>query len=134
MSESDGVAADKPPCVLIVEDEYFVASELEYSLLAAGFAVCGIAASADEALSLALSEHPELVLMDIRLLGPRDGIAAAIDIYQQTGIRSIFATAHVDEQTKARAEPAAPLGWIAKPYTSAMVIRLLHQHLPISEK
>jgi CheY-like chemotaxis protein len=102
--------------VLIVEDEYFVALDAEEALTSAGYEVCGIATSAEEA--LAEAERPELVLMDIRLLGPRDGIEAAAEIRQRLGLRSLFATAHSDSATRARAEAAAsPLGWLIKPYS-----------------
>ncbi|HYZ31490.1 MAG TPA: response regulator [Crenalkalicoccus sp.] len=104
--------------VLIVEDEYFVALDAEEALTSAGYEVCGIATSAEEAVALAEAERPELVLMDIRLLGPRDGIEAAAEIRQRLGLRSLFATAHSDSATRARAEAAAsPLGWLIKPYS-----------------
>ncbi|HEX4571236.1 MAG TPA: response regulator, partial [Dongiaceae bacterium] len=74
------------------------------------------APSAEEAIALAQAEHPLLILMDIRLAGARDGIDAALEIFRSLGIRCIFATAHADPVTRARAEPAAPLGWLPKPY------------------
>lgn len=104
--------------VLIVEDEYFVALNAEDALSDAGFTVIGLAATAEEAARLAEAGRPDLVLMDIRLAGLRDGIAAAADIRQRFGISSLFATAHSDAATKARGDEAAsPLGWLTKPYT-----------------
>ena len=58
--------------------------------------------------------------MDIRLAGRRDGI----DVGGERGLRCIFATAHDDYRTRARAEPFASLGWVAKPYTKASLISL----------
>ena len=84
--------------------------------MAAGFEIAGVVNSADEAERVALSERPDLVVMDVRLVGKRDGIDAAIEIYRNAGIRSIFATAHADARTRNRAEAAKPLGWLAKPY------------------
>src|SRR4029079_19266314 len=55
--------------VLIVEDDYLVAAEIENALDTAGFDVIGIANSADEALELAAAERPLLAVMDIRLNG-----------------------------------------------------------------
>ena len=60
--------------ILVVEDDYFVALELEHRLLDAGFDVVGIATTAEEALDKARSGNPDLAVMDIRLAGPRDGI------------------------------------------------------------
>ena len=108
--------AARPPRVLLVEDDFLIASEIETALRDAGFDVIGIAASADVAVSMASAGHPELVIMDVRLAGSRDGIDAALELYGRQGLRSLFATAHADPATKARAQPAAPLGWMSKPY------------------
>jgi DNA-binding NarL/FixJ family response regulator len=105
------------PKVLVVEDDYLVAMEIEIGLTEAGFDVIGPARLADEAEDLALKHGPKLVVMDIRLASRRDGVDAALAIFRTLGIRSIFATAHQDPQTLARAEPAAPLGWLSKPYS-----------------
>jgi two-component system, response regulator PdtaR len=103
--------------VLIVEDDYLVAMEAEVALVEAGFEAAGIANSAEEAVRLAKSERPTLVVMDIRLIGKRDGIDAALEIFQETGVRCIFATAHHTLATRTRAAPTAPLGWLPKPYS-----------------
>jgi CheY-like chemotaxis protein len=108
--------------VLIVEDEYFVALASEDALSDAGFAVVGIATTADDAVAKADATRPDLILMDVRLAPPgsmRDGIDAAAEILARFGIRSLFATAHVDPGTRARGERAAqPLGWLSKPFSS----------------
>ncbi|MBB3899662.1 response regulator [Roseococcus suduntuyensis] len=116
--------------VLIVEDEFFVAMDAEDSLTAAGFTVIGIAATADAAVNLAESQSPDIVLMDIRLVGRRDGIDAAAEIRERFGIPCVFATAHSDPTTRHRAEvAAAPLGWLSKPYTRAEVTNALGRAL-----
>ncbi len=104
------------PCILLVEDDFLVGMEMESGLEAAGYEVAGIAATAEEAVELAASRRPALVVMDIRLASERDGIDAALEIFRTLGIRSLFASAHVDSQVRARAEAARPLGWVAKPY------------------
>ncbi|HVY57481.1 MAG TPA: response regulator [Xanthobacteraceae bacterium] len=103
--------------ILVVEDDYLLSTELEAGLADAGFVVVGVARSAAEALELALSERPDLILMDIRLAGERDGVDAALDIFDRCGIRCVFASAQADRGTRARAEAATPLGWLAKPYS-----------------
>ncbi len=109
--------SSEPVRILVVEDDYLLSIEMEAGLTDAGLAVVGIARSAEEAVELALQARPTLVLMDIRLMGARDGVDAALDIFDRSGIRSIFATAHHDPETRRRAEPAGPLGWLLKPYT-----------------
>ncbi|HYD36700.1 MAG TPA: response regulator [Allosphingosinicella sp.] len=104
------------PCILLVEDDFLVGMEVEAGLEEAGYEVAGIAATAEEAVDLAASRRPALVVMDIRLASDRDGIDAALEIFRTLGIRSLFASAHVDAEVRARAEAARPLGWVGKPY------------------
>jgi two-component system, response regulator PdtaR len=111
--------------VLLVEDDFLVASQIEGALSDAGFNVVGIAGSADEAMELASSEQPALCVMDIRLAGARDGIDAALELFKTRGLRCIFATAHSDAEARRRAEAAAPLGWLQKPYSPAALVAMV---------
>jgi two-component system, response regulator PdtaR len=113
--------------VLIVEDEYLVASELEAALTAAGLEVVGVAASAKEASDLAASHSPSLAIMDIRLAGERDGVDSALDLFRNHGLRCIFATAHAADEERHRAAPAQPLAWLQKPYSIASLLALINQ-------
>lgn len=117
------------PVILIVEDDFLIAADVEASLKSAGFNVCGIAASADDAISLAKAHNPALVIMDIRLVGKRDGVDAALELQRDLGLRCIFASAHADDDTRRRAEPAHPLGWMAKPYATSSLIQLIKSSL-----
>jgi DNA-binding NarL/FixJ family response regulator len=111
--------------VLIVEDDYFVGVGVEQALKAAGYGVVGIAARTSEAVAMAVTHRPDVILMDITLAEGSDGIAAAIEILAVTGIRCIFASAYSDDGTRGRAAAARPLGWIAKPYSPDAVIRMV---------
>ncbi len=111
--------------ILIVEDDFLAATDMEASLSEAGYQVAGIADRADEAVRLAKAESPTLVIMDIRLVGKVDGVDAALEIFRDTGIRCIFATAHHDARMRARAERAAPLGWLPKPYASHALLAIV---------
>jgi DNA-binding NarL/FixJ family response regulator len=117
-----GAAGRGGPRILIVEDDFFVALDLEAGLTDAGMKVVGPARTAEEAVALARAEKPLLAVMDIRLASARDGIDAALDLYRDFGIRSIFASAHADASFRKRAEPASPLGWLQKPYTVDAVV------------
>jgi two-component system, response regulator PdtaR len=111
-----------PRQVLIVEDEFFVALDLETTLQNAGFDVVGVANNALDAVRLAEAHKPSLIVMDVRLAGERDGIDAAIEIFERFGIRCVFASAHHDPGTKARAARANAAGWLAKPYSSQSLL------------
>src|SRR5262245_41650661 len=103
--------------VLVVEDEFFISLHTKGLLQALGHVVVAIAVSADEAVNIAERERPDVVLMDIRLIGTRDGIDAAHEIRNRFDIGSIFVTAHTDPQTRQRAEAVQPLGFLEKPLT-----------------
>jgi CheY-like chemotaxis protein len=101
--------------VLIVEDEFYIALDIEASLAALGHTTLGIAISADQAVAIAERERPDVVVMDIRLAGSRDGIDAAEEIYARFGIRSLFVTANTDPQTRQRAAALKPIAFLEKP-------------------
>jgi CheY-like chemotaxis protein len=103
--------------VLIVEDEFFISLHTKQLLEELGHVVVGIAVSADQAIHFAERERPDVVLMDIRLNGSRDGIEAADEIRKRLGIGSIFVTANTDLQTRQRALASQPLGFLEKPLT-----------------
>jgi CheY-like chemotaxis protein len=124
--ETRGAAAER---ILIVEDDFLVATQMEAALTDAGFDIVDVAASADEAVALATSERPVLCVMDIRLAGARDGIDAANEIFRTVGIRCIFATAHADPGVRSRAEKAEPLGWLQKPFSMASLVDAIHSAL-----
>jgi two-component system, response regulator PdtaR len=123
LGEDTGKAAR----VLIVEDDFLIAMQTESALTDAGFHVVGIATTAEEAIELTREHRPQIAVMDIRLAGRRDGIEAAGELFRNFGVRCVFATAHDDQRTRERAQPFAPLGWLAKPYTMASLITLVRQ-------
>ena len=131
-SDSDLGVSKRPEAadrILIAEDDFLVASQMEAALAQAGFEVIGIASSADQALDLAAAERPALVVMDVRLNGTRDGIDAALELFATHGIRCVFATAHQTAETRTRAQPANPLRWLAKPYTMLSLVDTVRRAL-----
>ena len=103
--------------VLIVEDEFFIALDAEEQVRSLGHTVVGTAVSAEQAIQIAGEAQPDVVLMDIRLVGPIDGIAAALEIRSRYGIEAIFVTANTDPSTLARAESIRPIAVLQKPLT-----------------
>ncbi len=76
----------------------------------------GTATTGEEAVREALALHPDVILMDIMLAGPLDGIRAAEKILERTDIPIIYVTAYADEATLARAKVTEPFGFITKPF------------------
>jgi two-component system, response regulator PdtaR len=101
---------------LIVEDEFLIALDLETDLCALGFDVCDLAANADKARSLAMSNQPDVVLMDVNLEGGREGIEAARWLREVCDTAVVFVTSYNDDDTVERIHqqvPGAPV--LAKP-------------------
>ena len=111
-----------PARILIVEDEFLIAMECEWILTDAGHEVVGLAADEQQALFLAESARPDLILMDIRLARGGDGIEVAKAIRTGCGIRSLFVSAHAERATRDRGRAADPVGWLVKPYTAGMLL------------
>ncbi|MDK4702183.1 response regulator [Rhizobium sp. CNPSo 4062] len=60
-----------PRIVLVVEDEFFIAIELESVLTRSGFKVLGPASSVDQALDLLRSQRPDAAVLDVTLGGEK---------------------------------------------------------------
>lgn len=114
--------------ILVVEDNYFVALNIESALLDAGFDVLGVVDSGEEALESVAAAKPDLVLMDIRLAGALDGIDTAIAMHA-LDIPSLFASAHCDAGMQARGADAEPRGWLVKPFTDAQLLEAVRAAL-----
>jgi CheY-like chemotaxis protein len=104
------------PRVLIVEDEILIAEELRERLSRFGYSVIAAVDSADEGIAIATRELPDLVLMDIRLKGEKDGVQAAMEIRQQVDIPIVYVTAYSDRQTVERAKQTEHDAYILKPF------------------
>ena len=102
--------------ILIVEDEAVVAADLAGKLERAGYRSVGIAADGEDAVESAKTLAPDLVLMDIRLAGPMDGIKTAERIQSTRNVPIVYLTAHSDMATLRRAAATEPFGYILKPF------------------
>ena len=111
---ADPVSND--PRALIVEDEALIAEELRERLSRLGFTVIAAVSSGEEGIELATRELPDLVLMDIRLSGDKDGVQAAREIREQVDIPIVYLTAHSDRRTVERANQTDHDGFILKPF------------------
>jgi DNA-binding NarL/FixJ family response regulator len=105
----------EPGCVMVVEDDRLVAVHLESMLTSFGFRLCPGAQSAEGALKTAEEHMPDVVLMDIRLEGDLDGIAAAKLLRERLAIGVVFLTAEADLATVERAKETQPYGYLLKP-------------------
>lgn len=99
-----------------MEDEAIVAADLQDRLTRLGYAVCGVAASGEQAIALAREHRPRLALMDIQLHGAIDGIQVAQTLRAELDVAVIFLSANSDEAMLRRARLAGPYGYALKPF------------------
>jgi DNA-directed RNA polymerase specialized sigma24 family protein/CheY-like chemotaxis protein len=113
--------------VLIIEDEPIIGLDLTRVVRELGHNVTGVAATRDEAVELARSAPPGLVLADIRLADGSSGIDAATQILREFDIPIIFVTAFPEHLlTGERPEPAF---LITKPFREDAVKAIIAQAL-----
>lgn len=114
--------------ILIVEDEAIIAKDLQWRLEGMGYDAPHIVATGQEAVQKAHETAPDLILMDIMLLGPMDGIEAANRIRGKADIPVIYLTAYADEEVLERAKMTEPFGYLIKPIGD----RELHSNIEIT--
>jgi len=101
--------------ILVVEDEFITASDIKRSLVKMGYDVPATVDNGPGAIEKAGEHKPDLVLMDINLIGPMNGIEAARQIRERYGIPVIYLTAQSDDATVEKAVSSDPFGYIIKP-------------------
>jgi len=120
------------PVILVVEDEAVIAADIRDALVGLGYDVVGPVARAEEAIRVARETRPDLILMDIHLTGPTDGIAATGIIKDALDTAVVYLTSYGDETTLQRAKHTQPHGYLLKPFEEAdlrtTVEVALHKH------
>ena len=101
--------------VLIVEDQFVEANDLQLMLQKAGYEVCGIARSVPIAQEMIKKETPGLVLLDIFLKGKLTGIDLAKQL-RADNIAFIYLSANSNEEILSEAKTTEPYGFIVKPF------------------
>jgi PAS domain S-box-containing protein len=101
--------------ILIVEDETITAMDICERIRALGYEPLGPVASGRDAIENICVLCPDLVLMDIALRGPMDGVQAAEAIQSTHPCPVVYVTAHSDRSTLDRAKLTAPYGYVLKP-------------------
>ncbi|MGB3456149.1 MAG: response regulator [Litorimonas sp.] len=102
--------------VIIVEDEPLIAFDLASEIESDDHEVVGQCNKAADAVTLAGELRPDVVIMDIGLLGDQTGIEAAREIRERYGIGSIFVSATLDRVEEGTWDDIRPVALIRKPY------------------
>jgi DNA-binding NtrC family response regulator len=101
--------------ILIVEDQFIEANNLQIILEKAGYHVCSIARSVPIALEIVARENPDMVLLDIFLQGNLTGIDLARKL-RELNIGFVFLSANSNHKTLNEAKLTRPYGFLVKPF------------------
>ena len=101
--------------VLVVEDEILIRKYVILLLKKLGCTIVGETSGGEEAVRLSKEKQPELVLMDIRLKGKMDGIAAAREIGREAGVPILFMSAYDYQERVEQEQIPFILGYLKKP-------------------
>jgi len=104
--------------LLLVEDEAIVAKYLKMELELEGYLVLDFTPTGEAAVEKAGLDKPDVVLMDIKLAGEMDGVAAAEIITREYGIPIIFMTSYSKLEITKRAKEMKPAGYFNKPVSA----------------
>ena len=102
--------------VLVVDDEWIVAKDVQRCLQQEGYDVPVIAGSAREALAAVEARRPDLALLDIALGGELDGTDLARQLASPPAVPVVYLTAHSDRDTLERAAGPTVMGYLVKPF------------------
>jgi response regulator NasT len=111
--------------ILIAEDETIIRLDLRELLERAGYEVCGEARDGLEAIEIARSAEPDLVILDVKM--PRlDGIEAARRILDERQIPIVMLTAYGQDELVSRAVEAGVFGYLVKPFREQDLLPAIH--------
>jgi CheY-like chemotaxis protein len=121
------MAAEIATDVLIIEDETFIAMDLESLVRNLGHNVIGVARTHADAVAIAKNRKPGLILADIQLADGSSGLDAVNELLRSFEVPVVFITAYPERfLTGERPEPAF---LISKPFQPAMVSAVASQAL-----
>ncbi|HEY9391759.1 MAG TPA: response regulator [Mycobacteriales bacterium] len=101
--------------VLIAEDEALIRLDLKEMLEEEGYAVVGEAGDGEQAIALAETLRPDLVILDVKM--PKlDGIAAAQRIAGERIAPVVILTAFSQRELVERAREAGAMAYLVKPF------------------
>lgn len=106
-----------PVRILVVEDEFLTANAIREALQSTGYTISGIAKNAREALSILKEDKTDLVMLDINIQGPDNGIWLANQMNQHYRLPFIYLTAFSDRLTVDTAIETQPFGYLVKPFS-----------------
>lgn len=112
--------------ILIVEDEYFVALEVQALLLSHGFRVLGPVPSVEQALALLAANSPDAAVLDVSLRG--EVVSPVAEALRQMHVPFVVTSAY-DQPERIAGDVLSGAPHLGKPTSDAALLRALRQVL-----
>jgi DNA-binding NarL/FixJ family response regulator len=112
--------------VVLADDHAMLREGLKALLEKNGVSVVGEAENGSQAVEMALAVRPQVVVMDLSM-PVMNGIEAAAEIRQESGIPSILLTMHAEEQHVLRAFKSGVGGYVLKMKAAADLVQAIHE-------
>lgn len=118
--------------ILVVEDERIVARDLRNIVMRLGHIPLGPAASGSEAIRMAAEALPDLILMDVQLDGPMNGVEVSVKIAENQAVPIVYITAYPGTFLRGGSPMVSPFLCAAKPFSTAGLAAIINSALGIS--
>ena len=115
--------------ILIVEDEPLIAMNLQAEFIRRGYNAYKIISNGEDAVATVQDDPPDIILMDILLIGHLNGIETANKIRKFSNTPIIFMTGYSDEEIRQKAKKVDPVALIDKPVPISDVAELIDSTL-----
>lgn len=117
--------------ILIVDDEQYMHRLMQHHLARAGYEIVG-ARNGREAVSMALQEKPDLVIMDV-MMAEMDGLSALKELKQSEatrGIPIIMLTASANSVTREQSAASGAAAFFTKPFSPTQLLAEIRKLIP----
>ncbi|HYP87586.1 MAG TPA: response regulator [Polyangiaceae bacterium] len=111
--------------ILVVEDQDSIRRMIEALVQARGYQVTAVSSGA-KAIDVALTDRPDIVLLDLNLPGQYDGFDVCQRIRTEPttqGVPVVIISAMDDDESRARATEAGATAYYTKPFSPIALLK-----------
>ena len=103
--------------ILIAEDEAISALSMQRALTRSGYDICALVSTGEEAVEGITREKPDLVILDVILIGRVNGLEAAMAIRSRSNVPIVFITGYEEGRLIERIRSVKSSTYLIKPIT-----------------
>ncbi len=120
--------------ILIVEDEMILALALKRNLEQLGHLVLDVQSNGHGAIDAVSKNNPDLIIMDIKIIGSIDGIQTMIEIRKFSEIPVIYVSGSSDSSIQEKAQETESSEFMSKPVDLSELQERINNALKMKQK